>query len=377
MRTPLAWFNSIEQPRRTAAAVGGMCFALLLIFMQAGFLGAARMNVSIIFQALDFDIAIHSRAYLTLPRSDPFDRLRLAQAASVPGVGRVTRFLTDTFGWRNARTGATASGFMLAVPADSGAFLDPRINAQLHTIRPTLTALVDRKCRPSYGAWQVGDKCILNSQPAVITGEYELGLGLLADGSVIVSDDTFERLQGPQNSRFANLGLVKVAAGADVAQVAGALRQHLPNDVVVVPRAEIIRREQNYFINVKPVGVLFQVGMIVAFAAGAAILYQILASEMNNRLSEFATLKALGYPSSSIYAIGIQQGLIYALLAYGPALLLAAILYRVARQLSGFPLYMDAGRAGFVFLLALAMCAFAALLSLWKIRRADPADLFR
>lgn len=376
MRTPIAWLNSIEQPRRTAAAVGGMAFALLLIFMQAGFLGAARANVSIIYSALDFDLVIHSRAYLTLPRSDPFDRLRLTQAAAVPGVGSVTRFLTDTFGWRNARTASTAGGFMLAVPADSRAFLDPRINAQLATVRPTLTALVDRKCRPSYGPWQVGDKCILNNQPATITGDYELGLGLLADGSVIVSDDTYERLQGPWNARFANLGLVKIAPGADPAQVAAALRERLPQDVVVVPRAEIIRREQNYFINVKPVGIMFQVGMFVAFAAGAAILYQILASEMNNRLGEFATLKALGYPSASIYAIGIQQGLIYALLAYGPALLLAAILYRVARHLSGFPLYMDAGRAGFVFVLALAMCAFAAVFSLWKIRRADPADLF-
>ena len=222
----------------------------------------------------------------------------------------------------------------------------------------------------------MGEKCVLNGQPTSITGEYELGLGLLADGSVIVSDDTYERLQGPGNSRYANLGLIKVTHGADIMQVAQALRQILPNDVAIVTRSDIIRREQNYFINVKPVGIMFQVGMFVAFAAGAAILYQILASEMNKRLGEFATLKALGYPTAYIYGIGIQQGLIYALLAYGPALLLAEILDRVARTLSGFPLYMDVGRAGFVFALAIAMCAFAALLSLWKIRRADPADLF-
>ena len=69
MRTPVAWFNSIEQPRRTAASVGGMCFALLLIFMQAGFLGAARTNVAVIYAALDFDLVIHSRAYLTPSRT--------------------------------------------------------------------------------------------------------------------------------------------------------------------------------------------------------------------------------------------------------------------------------------------------------------------
>lgn len=376
MRTPIAWFNSIEQPRRTATAVGGMCFALLLIFMQAGFLGAARTNVSVIYQALDFDLVIHSRAYLTLQRSDPFDRLRLTQAAAVPGVASVTRFLVDSFGWRNPRNGSTAGGLMLGVPAGSAVFVDPVINAQLPTVRPTLTALVDRRSRPNYGPWAVGDKASLNGQPAAITGAYELGMGLLSDGSVIVSDDTYERLMGPWMSNYSSLGLVKLAPGADAAAVTAALRDRLPRDVAVVTKADIIRREQNYFISVKPVGIMFQVGMIVAFAAGAAILYQILSSEMSNRIGEFATLKALGYPSTAIYSIGIQQGLIYALLAYVPALLLAVLLYRVGRQLSGFPLELDAARAFTVLGLALAMCAFAAVLSLWKIRRADPASLF-
>jgi putative ABC transport system permease protein len=376
MRTPIAWFNSIEQPRRTATAVGGMCFALLLIFMQAGFLGAARTNVSVVYQALDFDLVIHSRAYLTLQRSDPFDRLRLTQAAAVPGVAGVTRFLIDGCNWRNPRNGATAGSLLLGVPSGSAVFVDPAINAQLATVRPTLTALVDRRSRPNYGPWGVGDKTSLNGQPALITGSYELGMGLLSDGSVIVSDDTYERLMGTWNTNYSSLGLVKLAPGADPAAATAALRARLPRDVAVVTKADIIRREQNYFISVKPVGIMFQVGMIVAFAAGAAILYQILSSEMSNRIGEFATLKALGYPSSAIYSIGIQQGLIYALLAYLPALLLAVLLYRVGRRLSGFPLELDAARAFTVLGLALAMCAFAAVLSLWKIRRADPASLF-
>jgi putative ABC transport system permease protein len=374
MRTPLAWLNSFEQPRRTLAAVGGVCFALLLIFMQAGFLGAARTNVSIVYTALDFDLVIHSRSYLTLPRSDPFDRLTLRQAASVPGVARVSRFLIESARWQSPPA-SSRSAFMLGVSPNSPVFLDPSINAQLSRLHPTLTVLVDRQGR-NYGAWDVGGKALLDGQPVLIAGAYDLGLGLLADGSVIVSDDTFERLNGPATANLANLGLVKVEPGADPQAVLEALRKRLPGDVTVVTRDSIIRREQNYFVNVKPVGILFKVGMAVAFAAGAAILYQILSSEMNNRLGEFATLKALGYPTARIYGVGLQQGLIYAILAYGPAYVLSVSLYRVARHLSGFPVYMDAGRAGFVFVLALAMCAFAAVLSLWKIRNADPASLF-
>lgn len=377
MRTPLAWLNSIEQPRRTAAAVGGVCFALLLIFMQAGFLGAARTNVSIVYTALDFDLVIHSSAYLTLPRSESFERMRLKQAASVPGVATVRRFLFDGARWRNPRDGATGSAFLLGVSPEEPVFVDPAINRQLATLRPTLTLLADRLGR-GYGRWEIGDQAQLNGQVGTITGAYELGLGLLSDGSAIVSEETFERLNGGAwMSGRAHLGLVKVAPGADPARIAEELRRRLPADVRVVSRRDVILREQNYFIEVKPVGILFNVGMIVAFGAGAAILYQILSSEMNNRIGEFATLKALGYPSGYIYLVGIHQGIIYTLLAYGPALALSAGLYAVARRLSGFPVHMDASRAGLVLVLAFAMCAFAAVFSLWKIRRADPASLFR
>jgi putative ABC transport system permease protein len=285
MRTPLSWLNSFEQPRRTLAAVGGVAFALLLIFMQAGFLGAAKTNVSIIYAALDFDLVIHAKGYLTLQRSDPIDKLRLRQAASVPGVAKVTRFLIDTARWQNP-PGVTSgkSCYILGVPTDSAIFVDPATNAQLATLRPTLTALVDHLSR-NYGVWQVGGKALLNAQPISITGAYTLGMGLLADGSVIVSEDTFERLQGPDTSTQANLGLIKVTPGMDPEAVAAELRQRLPGDVTVVTRASIIAREQNYFVNVKPVGILFKVGMVVAFAAGAAILYQILSSEMSLRPS--------------------------------------------------------------------------------------------
>ncbi len=375
MRTPLAFYNSFEQPRRTAAAVGGVCFALLLIFMQAGFLGAARTNVSIVYTALDFDLVIHARGYLTLPRSDPFDLLRLRQAESVPGVGSVSRFLIDGGRWQGPAQASGKSAFVFGVSPDFPVFLDPTINAQLKSLHPTLTALLDRQSR-NYGDWAIGTKGKLDSQAVTVTGEYQLGVGLLADGDAIVSESTFERLYGPATTNYANLGLVKIAPGADRDTVLAALRKRLPGDVMVVTRESIIEREQNYFVNVKPVGILFKVGMVVAFAAGAAILYQILSSEMSNRIGEFATLKALGYPTTRIYSVGLQQGLIYALLAYGPAYLLSVVLYKIARQLSGFPVFMDAGRAGLVLVLALAMCAFAAVLSLWKIRKADPASLF-
>ena len=63
-------------------------------------------------------------------------------------------------------------------------------------------------------------------------------------------------------------------------------------------------------------------------------------------------------------------------MGYFPSLILSFFLYQVLRALSGFPVYMDVNRAVMVFALTMGMCVIAAALSLGKIKRADPADLF-
>ena len=376
MRTPLAWFNTIQNLKRTAAAVGGICFAVLLIFMQWGFLSAARLNASLTYRLLDFDIILVSRGYLNLPRSETIDRHRLNQARSVPGIASAYPLSIDGGYWADPRNNQTANCFIFGLSPAAPIFQDPAINRQLAGLQAPLTMLVDSNSRPSFGPWAVGGQGKVNGAPLAITGTYALGMGLLADGSIIVSEDNFMRLYGQPELPRVNFGLIKLTPGTTPAAAVEALRRALPADVVVLTRDEIIRREERYFVSVKPVGIMFQVGMLVAFIVGAVILYQILASEISNRMREFATMKALGYTENFIYRIGIYQGLLFSLLGYIPSLLLALGLYRLLRALSGFPVYMDWTRVFGVLGMSLVMCAIAAALSLGKIKRADPADLF-
>ncbi|CAM2911134.1 FtsX-like permease family protein [Rariglobus hedericola] len=376
MRTPLAWLNTIQNKKRTATAVGGICFAVLLIFMQAGFLGAARLNSSLTYRQLDFNLMIVSRGYLMLTRSESIDIYRVIQARSVPGVASVEGLLLEGGRWSNQVSNSSESCFIFGLRPGGHYFLDPALNDSIGLLNERQTVLVDRLARSSYGPWHTGGPAIVNRQELSIRGDYALGMGLLADGSVITSLDTYLRLYGIPQLREYQFGLVRTAPGADVNAVATALREALPRDVLVLTKPDLIEREENYFVNVKPVGVMFQVGMFVAFLVGAVILYQILSSEIANRLREFATLKAMGYTERYIYAVGIRQGLIFSLMGYFPSLILSFGLYRLLRALSSFPVYMDLTRALFVLGLTLAMCAIAAVFALGKIKRADPADLF-
>ena len=376
MRTPLAWLNTIQNRKRSATAVGGICFAVLLIFMQAGFLGAAKLNASLAYRELKFDLMIVSRGYLMLTRSESLDIYRILQARNVPGVAAVNGLLLNGARWNNRTSGGSDSCNVFGLVPGKAYFRDDTLNAKADRLKTRQTVLVDRLSRSSYGPWTVGGTAMINGQELAIEGDYALGMGLLADGSAIVSQDTFLRLYRMPRLARVEFGLVQLEPGADSSAVATTLRKELPSDVMVMTRQELIDREENYFVNVKPVGIMFKVGMLVAFIVGAVILYQILASEITNRLKEFATLKAMGYSERYIYGIGIKQGLIFSIMGYFPSLLLSLGLYRVLRGLSSFPVYMDLERAIFVFCLTLGMCAVAAFFALGKIKRADPADLF-
>ena len=85
MRIPLAWLNLVHSKMRTALAVAGVAFAVVLIFMQLGFLGSAEQSATLVFEALDFDVLIRSRHYLHLVASRTFPRDRLDQARVAAG----------------------------------------------------------------------------------------------------------------------------------------------------------------------------------------------------------------------------------------------------------------------------------------------------
>jgi putative ABC transport system permease protein len=121
---------------------------------------------------------------------------------------------------------------------------------------------------------------------------------------------------------------------------------------------------------------MFTSGVLIAFVAGAVILYQVLASEVQNRMREYATLKALGYGDRYVYGVVVRQALIFSGLGFVPAFFLALLLYFLLRTQALVPVAMELTRVAGVSLLTAAMCLIATFLAVRKLRGADPADLF-
>ena len=56
MPIQLAWYDLVHRRARTSAALGGVLFAIVLIFMQLGFYLACRTSATRIQTLLDFDL---------------------------------------------------------------------------------------------------------------------------------------------------------------------------------------------------------------------------------------------------------------------------------------------------------------------------------
>ena len=114
----------------------------------------------------------------------------------------------------------------------------------------------------------------------------------------------------------------------------------------------------------------------MGFIVGTVIVYQILYSDVSTHLSEYATLKAMGYKNQYLLSIVFQEAVILAVLGYIPGFALSLGLYDLTKNATFLPLEMAFDRAFLVFLLTVLMCSISGVIAMRKLNQADPADIF-
>src|SRR5262245_2526450 len=89
-RTPLAFKNLTHNARRLFVAVSGVAFAVILIFMELGFLNALLESTVQVLRRLNGEIVVLSKAQYALIAAERFDIHRLYDARAVPGVAQAS-----------------------------------------------------------------------------------------------------------------------------------------------------------------------------------------------------------------------------------------------------------------------------------------------
>lgn len=379
MRTPLAWLNLWHEKTRTGVATAGVAFAVILILMQLGFYMSTVVTSTRVYDQLIFDIVLVSPSYQHLSKSGTIPKARLLQTEGLPEVASVRPLYMSYGAWLNrAITPARRRGILVmgTRPEDKVFKLD-ELNDQRPLLKEVNTVLMDTISRPEFGPRPVGWETDVGRTKVRVVGEFTLGTGFSADGAIAVSETTYASLFPERPLGRVNIGLVSLVDGADVDAVADKLRKMLPVDTRVFTKAEIYARERHHWVAKTSVGVIFGMGVIVAIVVGIAIVYQVLSSDIANRLPEYATLKAMGYRRGYLTRVILMQAATLAVAGFLPGLLISIALYRATAAGAHIPMELPPLVAISVLLLTVGMCALSGWLSLRKVHAADPADLFR
>lgn len=380
---PLATLQLWHQKPRLVAAIAGVSFAVVLIFMQLGFREALFDSAVRYHRTLGYGLAVIAPRTDNLTRSLPFSRNRLFQTLSDPDVAAVTPvYLEHTSLVNPDDRSKTRQIMVLGFDPERGGIDLPGLESQKKQLRLRDRALIDRFSRPEFAAVIEGVKrngrveTEAANRRIEITGFVEMGSSFGIDGSLITSDLNFTRLFPHRKLNQIDLGLIKLEAGADPVAVQSRLRERLQRDVIVLTREEFIGREVAYWNGATPIGYVFSFGAIMGIIVGAIIVYQILFSDVQDHLKEYATLKAMGYPQRYLMGVVLREAALLASLGFLPGMAATFWLYEHAGAATRLPIEMTAPRAATVLILAVTMCAVSGMLALRKLRSADPASVF-
>lgn len=381
-RTPLGWLQLSRHKSRLLVALSGIAFADILIFMQLGFQNALYDSNTRLNRAILADIVLISPQARNTQSLSTLSRRRLYQAEDVPGVKSAEAMYINTVSWKNPQTRKKTTVQVLGFNPEQPALNLPEVNAQLDKIRLPDRFLFDRGARGTYqevfAQLESGKEVTteIDKRTITISGLFQLGASFGADGTLISSDENFLRLFPKRQVGSINLGLIYTEPGTDSAQVAVALKTYLPDDVRVLTREEFIKFEEDYWKTGSPIGFIFGLGVAMGFIVGVIIVYQVLSTDVNAHIKEYATFKAMGYHNSYLLGVIFEEALILAILGFIPGFVIPIGLYHLTRQATNLPLYMTLARAIAVLLLTLIMCVISGSIATRKLQSADPADMF-
>lgn len=381
-RTPLGLKQLKHDPMRLLTAIAGITFADLLIFMQLGFADALYTSNTQYPQALQTDLVLISSDAKNFGQLSTFTRRRLYQALDVPGVESADVLYLGSTQWRNPQTNEETSMLIIGQNPERPALDLPVVNAQLDAIQLPDTVLFDQASRGDYqeviAQVQAGERVAteIGLRTVEVGGLFEVGASFADDGALITSDQTFLRLFGRREAGTASIGLIQLAPDADPVQVQTALRDRLPEDVYVFTHEEYVDFELNDIQSESPIGVVFGLGSAMGFIVGVVIVYQVLSTDVNSHLGEYATFRAMGYRNSYLLGIIFEEALMLSILGFVPGLVMSIGVYQLASIATALPMGMNIGRAAGVFVLTFVMCGGSGAIATRRLQAADPADIF-
>lgn len=380
-RTPLAWKSFSHHKLTMLASVGGVAFAVVLMFVEMGFLNGMFDAHTHVVEVMDADLLLVNVDKAAIIPRLPFDRRHLHTARATAGVASVNPLRVDEMRsmYKNLTTHVEYPILVYGCDPDAPPFKVPGLKEAAPRLKVLDSILIDDLSKDQYGEYPVGAYVEIFGRRMRIAGLFSLGPDFRADGNALVSERTFLNIYATPvgtESELVEFGLIKLAPGADRDAVQRDLQRRLPPAVSVVTLDEMSSRIRRFWGQSKPVGFVFGLGLMVGFFIGMTICYQILYVDIINHLPQYATLKAIGYGNDYLLRLVLKQAMYLAVMGFLAGLAASRLAYFGVEYYTKVPMFFTPIRVGAVAALTLVMCLVSGFIAIGKALDLDPADVF-
>jgi putative ABC transport system permease protein len=236
------------------------------------------------------------------------------------------------------------------------------------------TVFIDELYKPKLGIERVGDTFEIRGRKVRVAG-FTRGIR-----SFTTSPHVFTSFKNAQN--YAGLNedqtifiLVKAGGTTTPAALRSALIARLKG-VDVLTNGEFSRMTQFYWMFTTGAGVAVLIAAVLGLVVGVVVVAQTIYATTMDHLREYGTLKAMGATNAYLYRVIVQQAIIAALAGYPLAMIVSAFIVRGSAK-GGAAILLPWQLAAGLFVLTVLMCTSAALVSINKVTRLDPATVFK
>ena len=380
-RLPIGWLQLTHSRTRFAAALAGVAFANVLVFVQLGIMNSMATATMKPYEFFQADIMISASDANTLTEGGNVARQWLFQAMADKDVTAGTGIFVGNISWaRETKTlGLTSFGIDPVQPA----FLAPVLKPKTATLQLQNSGILDMYARglprdeaaairpQSPASFEVSGKTL------TLYDTFQGGGGFGGDGYLMMSDQTFLNFFPARSSAAPDHILLQVTRGADPEVVAARLKDIISDKSLRIRSyAQAGAEELSYQQTKRPTGIIFGFGVVIGILVGIVIVYQVLSTDVADHLSEYATFKAMGYKQGFFLGIVFEEALILAILGFIPGFIVATGLLAGMKKATTLPLAMTGSMAAMVFVGTLVACSLSGAIATRRLAAADPADLF-
>jgi putative ABC transport system permease protein len=372
--TLLAWRNLVAERGRLLVTLAGVAFSVVLMGAQLALLLAFARAASNLVDHSDADLWITQPGTSNVDIAAGMDLARRHQALAVPGVAAVDPYMVQFAFWRRPDGGTESviiAGFDLATGRGGPWNL---VEGRVDDLAMADAVIVDRLFLDKLGIGKLGDTVEINNRRARLVG-ISHGIRTFTQSPYVFTSHhraqayTFFR---PDQTTYL---LVKLEAGADRDAVQAALAERLA-PAKVWTREAFARQTQRYWLISTGAGSALLLAASLGLVVGVVIVGQTLYATTVDRIAEYATLRAMGAPGPYLYSVILRQSAIAALAGYLLGAMGVLAIAWIQRDATA-ALALSPWLMALLALLTALMCALGALISIRRVTRLDPSEVFR